>query len=177
MTQVKFANPAPLGLAGFALTTFLLSCVNAGWLSGSDVWVGFAVAYGGAAQLCAGMWEFASGNTFGAVAFSSYGAFWLGTAIYVWFFAGHAKSVGTDLAYLLGAWTIFTAYMTAIIFRTDNGPVKGVFGTLLITFILLWLGAWFGNASLTVIGGYLGVITALAAWYASWKMVNDSIAA
>ena len=75
----KPANPAPLGLAGFALTTFVLSMINANWVSGLDtpVVLGLALAYGGLAQLLAGMWEFRAGNTFGAVAFSSYGAFWI----------------------------------------------------------------------------------------------------
>src|SRR5919199_5489727 len=73
------ANPAPLGLAGFALTTFVLSLFNAGVLdeAGEPVVLGLALAYGGGAQLLAGMWEFRTGNTFGATAFTSYGAFWL----------------------------------------------------------------------------------------------------
>jgi uncharacterized protein len=77
------ADPAPLGLAAFALTTFLLSAKNAGWTHGTDAWLGYAFAYGGLAQLLAGMSEFRNRNFFGATAFSTYGAFWIGLAIYV----------------------------------------------------------------------------------------------
>ncbi|HVA37877.1 MAG TPA: acetate uptake transporter [Candidatus Dormibacteraeota bacterium] len=172
----KLGNPAGLGLAGFALTTFLLSAANAGLLPGSDVWMGFALFYGGLAQLFAGMWEFATGNTFGATAFGSYGAFWLGTAFYVWFWAPKSGNVGADLAWLLGAWTIFTAYMTLESFRINNPPVMWVFVVLLVTFVLLWLGAALHQAGLTQVGGYLGIVTALLAWYASYKAVHNSIA-
>ncbi|TAM72708.1 hypothetical protein EPN44_15585 [bacterium] len=172
----KLANPAALGLAGFALTTFLLSAANAGLLPGSDVWIGFALFYGGLAQLFAGMWEFAAGNTFGATAFSSYGAFWLGTAFYVWFWAPKSGNVPLDLAWLLGAWAIFTGYMMLESFRINNPPVMWVFVALFITYVLLWLGAWFHASGLTVTGGWTGIITALLAWYASYKAVHNSIA-
>src|SRR3954451_19959791 len=108
-----FADPGPLGLAGFAMTTFFLSSVNIGWLNDktTPVVLGLALFYGGLAQLLAGMWEFVKGNTFGAVAFSSFGAFWLS----FWFLltTGAAKDAGSGGvgAYLL-AWTIFTAFMT-----------------------------------------------------------------
>lgn len=171
----KMANPAALGLAGFALTTFLLSCSNAGLLPGTDAaWIGFALFYGGAAQFLAGMWEFPQGNTFGATAFTSYGSFWMGTAIYVWFFAGKATSVGQDLAYLLFAWMIFTLYMTVEALRHAAAPVKAVFVALSITFILLWIGAGWSQASLTQAGGWTGIATAALAWFASWKVAHDA---
>jgi uncharacterized protein len=171
----KIANPAALGLAGFALTTFLLSAVNAGLLpAGDGVWIGFALFYGGAAQLLAGMWEFPQGNTFGATAFCSYGAFWLSTAFYVWFFAAKATDVHQDLAYLLFAWTVFTAYMTIEAMRHAAMPVKLVFIALTITFALLWLGEGLGQPMLGKAGGYLGIITAILAWYASWKAAHDA---
>ena len=81
--MMPVADPAPLGLAAFALTTFLLSVNNAGWTDGGAAWLGFAFAYGGLAQLLAGMWEFRNRNVFGATAFSTYGAFWLGLGLYV----------------------------------------------------------------------------------------------
>jgi succinate-acetate transporter protein len=171
-TQPKIANPAALGLAGFALTTFLLSSVNAGLLPGSDAWIGFALFYGGAAQLLAGMWEFPKGNTFGATAFTSYGAFWLGLAFYVWFWAGKSPSVPHDLAYILFAWTIFTVYMTIEALRHATMPVKLVFVVLSITFILLWLGQALSAAQLGQAGGYTGILTALLAWYASWSVTR-----
>lgn len=175
MNQLK-ANPAGLGLAGFALTTFCLSMVNAGLFTG-DTWIGYALMYGGFAQLCAGMWEYVAGNTFGATAFSSYGAFWMGLAFYIWFWAGKSTNVHQDLALLLLAWTIFTAYMTLALLRGSNTVLKALFIVLLITFILLYLGEQLGNPTLHMAGGYLGIVTALIAWYASYKAVADSITA
>src|SRR3954462_2353830 len=134
------ANPGPLGLAAFALTTFVLSMFNSGLGSdrGEPVVLGLALFYGGVAQFAAGMWEFRTGNTFGATAFTSYGAFWLSFWAFVEFFekdvpkadAGHAVGL-----YLI-AWGIFTAYMTVASLRT-TGAVAIVFVLLTITFLVL----------------------------------------
>ena len=165
----KIANPAALGLAGFALTTFLLSAKNAG-LPVGDAFLGFAFFYGGLAQFCAGMWEFPSGNTFGATAFTSYGAFWMGTGYWAAFVTPKNPN---DLTYLLFAWTIFTVYMTIEAVRHAAMPVKLVFVVLSITFVLLWLGtAWV--PSLVPLGGWAGILTAALAWYASWKVAHDA---
>jgi uncharacterized protein len=166
----KIANPAALGLAGFGLTTFLLSAKNAGMPVG-DAFLGFAFFYGGAAQLLAGMWEFPQGNTFGATAFTSYGAFWLGTAFWVMFVTPKNPN---DLAYILFAWMVFTLYMTIEAVRHTALPVKLVFIALSITFILLWIGAGFGQPSLITFGGYTGLLTAALAFYASWKAAHDA---
>lgn len=172
------ANPAPLGLAGFALTTFVLSLTNAGVIGGSTVQVvvALALAYGGLAQFAAGMWEFKNGNTFGATAFSSYGAFWLSYAAFVWFFAaGLAKedaaaAVGT---YLL-AWGIFTFYMWIATLKHAR-PVMIVFLLLWITFLLLALGEYAGSDTLHKLGGVVGILTAIAAWYASARtIINEA---
>lgn len=165
------ADPGPLGLAGFAMTTFILSLINANLLSDAGVGVvlALAIAYGGLAQLLAGMWEFRTGNTFGAVAFSSYGAFWI--SFYVL-----SKTGGTDhavAAYLL-AWGGFTGYMFIASLRT-TGAVALVFLLLTITFVLLGLGKLGGgHASLTHAGGGVGIATAAAAWYASFAAVINS---
>jgi succinate-acetate transporter protein len=158
------------------LTTLLLSAVNSGLLKGSDVWVGYAVFYGGLAQFCAGMWEFKAKNTFGATAFSTYGAFWMGTATYVWFFAGKATDVHADLAWMLLGFTIFTFYMMLNSFKINNPPVMAVFVALTITFALLCLGEFTGTAMLHTAGGYVGILTALLAWYASYVGVSKSLA-
>ena len=169
------ADPAPLGLAAFALTTFFLSAVNAGWVPASvePVVFGLALAYGGGAQLLAGMWEFAKGNTFGATAFSSYGAFWLS----FWWLTAHidsykipAADVGKGLGLYLLAWGIFTAYMTVGATRV-SGAVLAVFALLTLTFLVLALGDFQTSTSITKIGGYIGLLTALAAWYASFAGV------
>ncbi len=160
------ADPAPLGLAAFALTTFLLSAVNAGWAnntSGLD-WLGYALAYGGLAQLLAGMWEFRNRNVFGSTAFSTYGAFWIGLAL--WLLLAHASSTDKDLGWILLAFAIFNTYM--LIFSTQlNVAVFGVFLTLELTEIFLFIGAFAANTTMLKVGGYIGVITALVAWYAS----------
>jgi succinate-acetate transporter protein len=163
------ADPAPLGLAGFALTTFLLSADNAGWTHGTSAWLGFAFAYGGLAQLLAGMWEFRNRNVFGATAFSTYGAFWIGLGLYVELVAPTAKSatqVSNDLGWILLAFLIFNSYMLlASLFV--NVAVFGVFLTLEATELILVIGQ-FSNSSNTIkFGGIVGVITAAVAWYTS----------
>ena len=175
-TEPQVANPAPLGLAGFALTTMLLSAVNAGLLKGSDVWVAYALFYGGIAQFAAGMWEFKAKNTFGATAFSTYGAFWLGTAFYVWFWAGKATDVHMDLAWMELGFTIFTGYMMLNSFKLNNPPVMYVFVALFITFLVLCIGQFTGMATMTTVGGWVGLITAALAWYASYAGVAKSLA-
>src|SRR5437660_468204 len=108
------ADPAPLGLAAFALTTFLLSAKNAGWTHGTDAWLGYAFAYGGLIQLLAGMWEFRNRNVFGSTAFSTYGGFWIGLGLYVLLVAPDAKNatqVNNDLGWILLAFAIFNTYM------------------------------------------------------------------
>ena len=171
------ADPAPLGLAGFALTTFVLSAVNAGWVpkAGEPVVLGLAFGYGGLAQFCAGMWEFKRNNTFGATAFTSYGAFWIAFALLVTFNVANiaAEVRPAAIGVFLVAWGIFTAYMT-IAATTLSRPVLVVFILLTITFFVLAIGAFTSQAGLTVLGGYLGLLTAVAAWYASATTVIAS---
>jgi hypothetical protein len=171
------ANPGPLGLAAFALTTFVLSMFNAGLVGsgGEPVVFGLALAYGGLAQILAGMWEFRTGNTFGATAFTSYGAFWLSFWAFVQFFedkvpkadAGHAVGL-----YLI-AWGIFTTYMFVASLRT-TGAIALVFILLAVTFVVLGIGNADGHENIVKIGGWLGLATALAAWYASFAEVTNA---
>jgi succinate-acetate transporter protein len=164
------ADPAPLGLAAFALTTFVLSSVNAGWIPDTvePVVFGLALAYGGIGQFAAGLWEFAKGNTFGATAFCSYGAFWVS----FWWLTGHTdlSGAGSDVNQGLGmyllVWGIFTAYMTIAAVRV-NLAVLAVFALLTLTFLVLAWGEFATSSGITKTGGYLGLLTAVAAWYAS----------
>jgi succinate-acetate transporter protein len=179
------ADPAPLGLAAFAMTTMALSVVNTGILNAAlaPTVLALALFYGGGTQLLAGMWEFRRGNTFGAVAFSSFGAFWLS----YWFLATFILSAPALAVvagqvhqavglYLLG-WAIFTAYMTVASLRV-SGAVAGVFVLLTLTFVALCIGAFLATvpatSSWTKIGGWLGLATALVAWYASFAAVTNS---
>jgi succinate-acetate transporter protein len=182
---VGLADPGPLGLAGFAGTTFFLSVVNTNMLGASvqTIVFGLAMFYGGLAQLLAGMWEFAKGNTFGAVAFSSYGAFWLS----FWYLLSHLpdKALPNDLLHGVGlyllVWAIFTSYMAVAATRT-TGAVLTVFVLLALTFIALAIGFFVEsvtefekNSNLWIhIGGWIGLLTALAAWYASFAAVTNS---
>lgn len=172
----SFADPAALGLGAFALTTFVLSVVNAGLVPATvePVVFGLALFYGGLAQFAAGIWEFAKGNTFGATAFCSYGAFWMA----FWFLARFTdlSAAGADaekgVGVFLFAWGIFTLYMT-IAARRTNMSVFLVFIVLTLTFFALAGGAFLGVKGLTMIGGWLGIITALLAWYASFAVVTN----
>ncbi|MGW7680860.1 acetate uptake transporter [Kribbella sp. NPDC054772] len=170
------ADPAPLGLAGFAMTTFVLSVFNANLISNTTleaVVLPLALFYGGLAQLLAGMWEFRKGNTFGALAFSSFGAFWLSFAAYVKFIApGLGPDVLKATGLFLLAWTIFTAYMTVAAARV-NAAVLAVFVFLTLTFLFLTIGALGTQPTMTKVGGWIGLVTAVVAWYASFAGVTN----
>src|SRR3954469_24530371 len=146
-----FADPGPLGLAAFAATTFFLSTVNAGLLPASVEGgvLGLALFYGGIGQLLAGMWEFVKGNTFGALAFSSFGAFWLSYWFLVAHVVGGLKAPAGDVTDAIGVflliWTIFTAYMTVAATRVSLA-VLAVFVALTLTFLFLTLGAFQGSS-------------------------------
>jgi uncharacterized protein len=158
------------------MTTFVLSMFNSNLVDakGTPVVLGLALAYGGIAQLLAGMWEFRTGNTFGAVAFTSFGAFWISFwALNVFY----AKQIGGNAGHAVGvylwAWAIFTAYMTIAAMRT-SGAVLLVFTLLTITFVLLAIGNTGPHPTVLHWGGYLGLATAAAAWYASFAAVTNS---
>ena len=172
------ANPAALGLGGFALTTFVLSTHNAGFAP-DLTWVGLAFFYGGLAQFAAGMWEFKTGNTFGATAFSTYGAFWMSLATFVvLLLAGKvpAGDVTNDLGWFLLAFAIFNTYMMVWSLRVSVA-IFLVFLTLEITEILLFIGFFGGGEGIIKIGGYVGIVTAFVAWYASAAVVANSLRA
>ncbi|HXS62652.1 MAG TPA: acetate uptake transporter [Streptosporangiaceae bacterium] len=175
------ADPAPLGLAAFALTTFLLSAINAGLAKSSTGfdWWGYAIAYGGLGQLLAGMWEFKNKNVFGATAFSTYGGFWIGIGLWLHFIAPTAKDpvqLNRDLGWILLAFAIVNTYLLIISLQL-NMAVFLVFLTLELTEIFLFLGNFATKtpalppdptgSGLIVVGGYIGIITALVAWYTS----------
>jgi succinate-acetate transporter protein len=181
------ADPAPLGLAAFALTTFLLSVINAGWAkssTGGDWW-GYAIAYGGLGQLLAGMWEFRNRNVFGATAFSTYGGFWIGVGLWLHFIAPtatHPIQINRDLGWILLAFAIFNTYML-IISTQLNMAVFLVFLTLELTEIFLFIGNFATKnpilppltGNLIQVGGYIGVLTALVAWYTSAAGVMNGL--
>ena len=169
------ADPAPLGLAAFALTTFLLSAFNAGWMTTASglAWLGYAFAYCGLGQLLAGMWEFRNRNVFGATAFSSYGGFWIGLGLYFVLVGNNllahpllAHEFSKDVGWILLAFAIFNTYM--LIWSVQvNVAVFAVFLTLELTEIILFIGNFSGSSGTVKFGGYVGIVTAACAWYAS----------
>ncbi len=182
------ADPAPLGLAAFALTTFLLSSRNAGWMSSTtgNAWLPFALAYGGLAQLLAAMWEFRNRNVVGTTGFGTFGAFWIGLGFYILLVVNPAvaaikpataaatvTSINHDLGWILLGFAIFTTYATILILQT-NTALAVTFILLWVTLIVLCIGQFNAGTALPLaptatikIGGYLGVITAVVAWYTS----------
>jgi succinate-acetate transporter protein len=170
------ADPAPLGLAAFAMTTMALSLWNANiYPAAVNAALALALAYGGGAQLLAGMGEFKRGNTFAATALSSFGAFWIA----FWYLAVHilpglpAADVPSVVGTFLVGWTLFTFYMMIAATRI-SGAVLLVFFLLTVAFVLLTIGNYRSNSGFVHWGGYVGLATAGAAWYASFAGVTNS---
>lgn len=167
-TQPAVADPAPLGLAALAVTLFLFSARNADWTDGTDAWLGFGLAFGGLVQLLAGMWEFRNRNVFWATAFSSYGAFWLGLGLYVVLLAGAAEpgAQANDLGWIMLAFAILNGYLLVLSTQV-NQVVLALFVALEATLLILFIGYLTETDTTIQIGGYIGVLAALCAWFAS----------
>jgi len=167
--EQKGANPGPLGLSGFALTTLVLSIFNAGLLTqGSSVVLGLAAFYGGLSQLLAGILEWRAGNTFGYTLFFTYGAFW------EWYFLTASGLFPGATAQSIGLVLIAFGIFTLVIWFGTFKANLSLFITLLvvwITFFLLGAGAMTGSVALTHAGGYAGILAAIAAWYIGFAEV------
>jgi uncharacterized protein len=185
--QSGIADPAPLGLAGFALTTFLLSAKNADWMSHASglAFLGYAFGYGGLVQLLAGMWEFRNRNVFGATAFATYGGFWIG--LYFWvkdvggglLAKGDVAAFNHDLGWILLAFAVFNTYMLLMSTQV-NLAVFLVFLTLELTEIVGAIanfdaGAHVAPTGAVKVAGYIGIVTAAVAWYASAAGVSNGM--
>jgi uncharacterized protein len=172
----KLANPAPLGLAGFGLTTLILNIVNADLIAKAGIGMVLPVGlfYGGLAQFLAGMWEMKKNNTFGFTAFSSFGAFWMALAIMV--ILEDTKVIApvpkSGMSVFLGAWGLFTAYMTIGTLKISRA-LQVVFATLTILFFLLACGEH--NETVLKIAGWEGIFCAFTALYASAaQVINET---
>jgi len=178
VTKIKdtTGNPAPLGLFAFATTTIMLCLHNAGVFGMSSAILGMALFFGGLAQLCVGIMEWKKGNTFGTVAFTSYGAFWLATAFLValpklgWGDGPDANAFG---AYLL-VWGLFSLVLFIGTFKLSRA-LQAVFGTLVVTFILLGIGSIAGQGVITQVGGVLGIICGFCAFYTASGLVLNEV--
>lgn len=181
--EKPLADPAPLGLGAFALTTFVLSAHNAFGPTTVPLlaFFGVAVFYGGLGQFMAGLFEFRNKNVFGATAFTTYGAFWMALATFVGlilFGKVVAKDIAPSLGWILLAFAIFNTYMLLWSTRV-SGAVFAVFLTLEVTEILLFIGNFNGDAAgagIVQLGGYAGLVTAAVAWYASAAGVVNGMA-
>jgi succinate-acetate transporter protein len=172
------ANPAPLGLFAFGFTTLMLNLVNAGIVEKptTSLVLAYGLAFGGLCQLIAGGWEFKKGNTFGATAFTAYGAFWVGFALWHILADNGVMSPSADFkdgfAAILAAWGLFTGLMFVATLRI-NRALQAVFLTLTILFILLAIGVY--NSDVHKIAGYEGLVCAASAIYAGWAQVVNEV--
>lgn len=170
------ANPAPLGLLGFGLTTVLLNLSNAGMFALDSMILAMGIFYGGIAQIIAGLMEWKKNNTFGTTAFTSYGLFWLSLSGLVILpkvgLADAAEPVA--MGYYLFLWGLFTAVMFVATLRL-NGILQFVFASLALLFFLLAVGDWTGNATIRIVAGYEGVICGGSAIYAGLAQVLNEV--
>mmetsp|Transcript_42248 Transcript_42248/g.63833 ORF Transcript_42248/g.63833 Transcript_42248/m.63833 type:complete len:200 (+) Transcript_42248:101-700(+) len=168
----KIANPAPLGLFGFGLTTVLLNFENAGISNKAllNLVLSHGFFYGGLAQFCAGMWEFKTGNTFGATAFTSYGAFWISLAAFIWGHEGglFAMAGQIDMFLYFATWGVLSAGLWLITFRISKALVF-VFGSLVLLFALLAIGEY--STAVHKIAGYVGLVCGGSAIYTGYATV------
>ena len=169
--KTKVANPGPLGLLGFGMTTVLLNLHNAELLPLSIVIVAMGIALGGLAQIIAGLRELCQGNTFAGTAFTAYGLFWW-SLVLIWAnpFKGIAAADATSMGWYLLLWGIFTAFMFVGTLK-HNRATQVVFGSLTILFILLALGDFTGNHTITTIAGFEGIFCGLSAIYSAMGQI------
>lgn len=170
------ANPAPLGLMGFGMTTILLNIHNAGFFELDAMILAMGIFYGGLAQVIAGIMEFKKNNTFGATAFTSYGFFWLAlVGLNILPIMGYGEAAGSlSMAAFLFMWGLFTFFMFIGTLRI-NKALQVVFGTLTVLFLLLAIGNFTGSSVILTIAGYEGIICGFSAIYAAMAQVLNEL--
>jgi uncharacterized protein len=178
VTNIKeiTANPAPLGLMGFGMTTILLNIHNAGFFALDAMILGMGIFYGGLAQVIAGIMEFKKNNTFGTTAFTSYGFFWLSlVALNILPLMGYGEAASSlSMAAYLFMWGLFTLFMFVGTLRI-NKALQVVFGTLTILFLLLAIGNFTGSSLILTIAGYEGILCGFTAIYAAMAQVLNEV--
>ena len=172
----KTANPGPLGLLGFGMTTVLLNLHNAGLLPQSIASVAMGIAMGGLAQIIAGIFELKNGNTFAGTAFTAYGLFWW-SLVLIWVnpftAAGIEAASKVAMGWYLLLWGIFTGFMF-IGTLTHNRITQIVFGSLTVLFLLLALGDFTGNHTITIVAGFEGIFCGLSAIYSAMGQILNA---
>lgn len=177
MKDQNFSNPGAVGLGGFALTTFVLNVANAGLVPQALLAaLPLGIFYGGLAQFIAGLFEFRTGNTFGMTAFTGYGSFWMAFAFLMYAPQVHLMS-SNDLGSILGitfvAWTIFSAIMSLLSFKTKDKTTISIFILVFFLFLLLDIAQYTGSKIVTTVAGYEGIATALMAWYGMYLAIKS----
>ncbi|TEW51705.1 acetate uptake transporter [Psychromonas algicola] len=177
--SINYANPAPLGLMGFGMTTVLLNIHNAGFFEISAMILAMGLCYGGIAQVFAGLLEFKKGNTFGLTAFTSYGFFWISLVVLLLLPQLGLEGGPTQatphafMAWYLVMWGIFTGFMFIGTLR-GNKVLQFIFGSLTVLFALLAIRDFTGNELIGQIAGYEGIICGLSAIYlAMAEVINE----
>lgn len=170
------ANPAPLGLMGFGMTTILLNIHNAGFFPLDSMILAMGIFYGGTAQVVAGIMEFKKNNTFGTTAFTSYGFFWMAlAALNILSEMGYGVPANSlSMAAFLFMWGFFTLFMFIATLRISKA-LQVVFGTLTLLFFLLAIGNFTGSTLILIIAGYEGIICGFTAIYAAMaQVINET---
>ena len=172
--KTKVANPGPLGLLGFGMTTVLLNLHNAELLPLSIVIVAMGIALGGLAQIIAGIRELCQGNTFGGTAFTAYGLFWW-SLVLIWInpFKGVEAASKVAMGYYLLLWGIFTLFMFVGTLK-HNKATQGVFGSLTLLFFLLAIGDFTGIHAITIVAGVVGIFCGLSAIYSAMGQILNA---
>jgi len=172
--DAKLANPAPLGLMGFGMTTVLLNIHNAGFFPIGSMILAMGIFYGGLAQVIAGIMEFKKGNTFGTTAFTSYGLFWL-TLVFILVFKGLPATDAVFMGWYLFMWGLFTLFMWFGTFG-KNRTIQFVFLSLTVLFMLLAVRDWTGNHGIGTLAGWEGIVCGSSAIYlAMAEVINESL--
>lgn len=172
----RTANPAPLGLLGFGMTTVLLNLHNAGVFEMNAMILGMGIFFGGIAQIIAGLMEWQKGNTFGTTAFTAYGLFWLSLiALLVLPMLGIGTSPDSvSMGFYLSIWGVLTFFLFIGTLRI-NGALQFVFGSLTVLFFLLAAGDFTGEPTFKITAGYVGIICGVAAIYTALAQVLDEV--
>ena len=172
----KCANPGPLGLLGFGMTTVLLNLHNAGLIPLSIMIVAMGIALGGLAQIIAGIRELKQGNTFAGTAFTAYGLFWW-SLVLIWVNpfteAGIEAASKVAMGWYLLLWGIFTLFMFIGTLK-HNRATQVVFGSLTVLFMLLAIGDFTGNHTITMIAGFEGIFCGLSAIYSAMGQILNA---
>lgn len=170
------ANPAPLGLMGFGMTTILLNIHNAGFFGLDSMILAMGLFFGGMAQVVAGIMEFKKNNTFGTTAFTSYGFFWMAlVGLNILPEMGYGEPAGSlSMASFLFMWGLFTFFMFIATLKISKA-LQAVFGTLALLFFLLAIGNFTGSTLILTIAGYEGIICGITAIYAAMaQVINET---